>query len=150
MKNLATCSPREFMVQTNLIRRSVEKWLKVTDIMNIRKRMPELPDLPTLPETVKGSEKEKILEERERVKKERDELIKQQMLDNAFAMIDAAFEDHPDETLEILALTCFVPVSEVNDHQMRFYMKSIRELIEDEEVVAFFISLVHLGQIVGI
>ena len=40
MKNLANCKPSEFLVQTNKIRKSVEKWLKITDIMNIRKVVP--------------------------------------------------------------------------------------------------------------
>ena len=42
MKNLANCKPSEFLVQTNKIRKSVEKWLTVTDIMNIRRTQPEL------------------------------------------------------------------------------------------------------------
>jgi hypothetical protein len=40
MKNLANCKPSEFLSQTNKIRKSVEKWLKLTDIINIRKRIP--------------------------------------------------------------------------------------------------------------
>ena len=43
-KNLANCTPKEFMVQTRLIKRAVEKWLTETDIMNIRKNMPKLPE----------------------------------------------------------------------------------------------------------
>ena len=38
MKNLANCTPTEFLKQTSKIKRSAEKWLKVTDIMAIRKR----------------------------------------------------------------------------------------------------------------
>lgn len=37
MKNLANCTPSEFLKQTNKIKKSVEKWLKATDIMEIRK-----------------------------------------------------------------------------------------------------------------
>jgi hypothetical protein len=52
MKNLANCTPREFLKQTSKIKGSVEKWLKVTDVMNIRKRMPKaLPEISdSLPE----------------------------------------------------------------------------------------------------
>ena len=39
-KNLANCTPKEFLVQTNRLRKSAEKWLKATDIMNIRKNIP--------------------------------------------------------------------------------------------------------------
>ena len=42
MKNLANCKPSEFLVQTNRIRKSVENWLTVTDILNIRRNQPEL------------------------------------------------------------------------------------------------------------
>ena len=149
MKNLATCSPREFMVQTNLIRKSVEKWLKATDIMAIRRRKPDLPPVPEMPEVTTPEEKARILEAQATAIKERDAIIRQHAVDNAFAIIDAAFEDHTDETLEVLALVCFVPVSEVNEHPMKFYMQSIRELIEDSEVMAFFTSLVRLAQMSG-
>ena len=44
MKNLANCTPTEFFRQTNLIRKSVSKWLTDTDIQGIRKRMPEIPE----------------------------------------------------------------------------------------------------------
>ena len=44
MKTFATCNPVEFLVQTNKIRRSVEKWLTLTRIREIRKRLPELPE----------------------------------------------------------------------------------------------------------
>ena len=44
MKNLANCKPSEFLRQTNKIRRAAEKWLKITDIMEIRKTLPELPE----------------------------------------------------------------------------------------------------------
>ena len=106
MKNLANCTPREFMVQTNLIRRSVEKWLKATDIMSIRKRTPKLPEIP---EGASEEEKAEVL-------KKRDELLSEAVMNNLFAMIDAAFDQHPDETLELLALLCFVPVNEVDNH----------------------------------
>lgn len=149
MKNLATCSPKEFMVQTNLIRRSVEKWLKATDIMNIRKRVPKLPEVPELPEDVNLADKADILAKQAEVLKERNEIMSQAAMDNAFAMVEAAFEKHPDETLEVLALVCFVPVAEVNDHPVKYYMKSIRELVQDEEVVSFFTSLLRLAQTSG-
>ena len=32
-KNLANCTPKEFMVQTRLIKHAVEKWLTDTEIL---------------------------------------------------------------------------------------------------------------------
>ena len=139
MKNLANCTPREFMVQTNLIRRSVEKWLKATDIMSIRKRTPKLPEIP---EGASEEEKAEVL-------KKRDELLSEAVMNNLFAMIDAAFDQHPDETLELLALLCFVPVNEVDNHPVTYYMRTIRELVQDEEVISFFTSLARLAQMSG-
>ena len=42
MKNLANCTPREFLKQTYRIKKSVEKWLELTDLLNMRKNMPTL------------------------------------------------------------------------------------------------------------
>ena len=41
-KNLANCKPSEFLKQTFRIKKNVEKWLAHTDIMSIRKNMPEM------------------------------------------------------------------------------------------------------------
>ena len=90
-KNLANCTPKEFMVQTRLIKKSVERWLTETDIMNIRKNMPELP--------------EDIDEEEKKAK------LKEQSSKNLSAMFDAIFDEHPYDTVELLALVCFVPVN---------------------------------------
>ena len=43
-KNLANCTPKEFMVQTRLIKHAVEKWLTDTEILKIRQNMPQIPD----------------------------------------------------------------------------------------------------------
>ena len=46
LKTLATCNPYEFLAQTNRIKESVEKWLTVTDVLNIRKRTAALEMVP--------------------------------------------------------------------------------------------------------
>ena len=129
-KNLANCTPKEFMVQTRLIKKSVERWLTETDIMNIRKNMPELP--------------EDIDEE------QKQEKIKEQAMHNLSAMFDAIFEEHPDETVELLAHVCFVPVSEIDNYPMTYYMESITELLNDKAVWDFFISLAVAAKRLGI
>ena len=125
-KNLANCTPKEFMVQTRLIKKSVENWLTETDIMNIRKNMPELP--------------EDIDEE------QKQEKVKEQAMHNLSAM----FNEHPDETVELLALLCFVPVNEVDSYPMTYYLESITELLNDKTVWDFFISLAVAARRLGI
>ena len=127
MKNLANCKPSEFLRQTVKIKKAAEKWLKLTDIMNIRKNVPTLPkDMPIV-------EKNKRLAEIGR--------------ENVSKMFDAIAEQHPDETMELLALCCFVEPENVDDHEIAEYLDSFAELIANESVRNFFTSLVNLGLI---
>lgn len=135
MKTLANCTPREFLKQTNRIRISAEKWLTATKILEIRKRMPELP-APT--ETKDKAELQKAIEERK-------EAFAKQTRENLFAMLEAILETNADETLELLALCCFVEPEDVDNHTMSEYLVSIGELLNDAGVISFFDSLVRLG-----
>ena len=117
-------------MQTRLIKHSVEKWLTDTDIMNIRKTLPDLPD------DLDDEEKKKRME--------------QQAKENLSKMFDAIAEEHPDETVELLGLLCFVPLDETNDHPMNFYFESITELLNDQSVWSFFSSLVMAARRLGI
>lgn len=132
-KNLANCSPKEFLVQTNKIRKSVEKWLKVTDVMNIRRNVPTL----EIPEGLSPEESEKVLEEH-----------KQKLNDaarkNLSAMLDSILEKHPDETLELLALLCFVEPKDVNNYKITEYLANVTEILNDEDVLGFFTLLMRL------
>lgn len=136
MKNLATCKPSEFLIQTNKIRKSVEKWLDATDIMNIRKRIPqyEVVGLTATPE-----EKAEI--------NARNEVRKQQQIKkNLSDMFDSILERHPQETLEVMALCCFVEPENVDDHPMSEYLQAVNDLIGNAEVLNFFTLLVQLAQ----
>ena len=137
MKNLATCKPSEFLKQTNRIRKSAEHWLKVTDIMNIRKRMPKgMPELsPTLSQ-----------EETEAVKAKRDEMMAAQIQENFSAILDALLDEHPEETLELLALSCFVEPENVDNYTVSEYLISITELLNDKAVRDFFTFLMSAVQ----
>lgn len=123
MKNLANCKPSEFLVQTNKIRKSVSKWLTDTDIMNIRKRMPEIPEDST--------------------EEEKKEIFNKQATANFNAILDSILDDHPQETLELLALLCFVEPDHVDDYPITEYIKSFQELLGDETVISFFTSLIQ-------
>ena len=126
MKNLANCKPSEFLVQTNKIRKSVEKWLKLTDLQGIRKRIPPVKE---------GQSAE-----------DRQKELQAQAQKNLSAMLDSIMEKHPEETLELLALLCFVEPEHVDDYPISFYLENFTELIKDQAVVGFFISLIQLGQ----
>ena len=125
MKNLANCKPSEFLQQTNRIRKSVSKWLTDTDVMNIRRRMPELPDTAT--------------------DEEKAEAMKAQAAQNLNIMLDAILEEHPDETLELLALLCFVEPKDVDKHEVTEYLDACTELFSNKSVLNFFISLIRLA-----
>lgn len=137
MKNLANCKPSEFLIQTNKIRKSVANWLTVTDIINIRKRLPELEEAGDGATT---DERQAVVE---RNLKKKNEQVKQNLMD----ILDAMLVDHPTETLEILALCCFVEPEDVDNHPMSEYIGAITELIDTKEVWSFFISLARLAKI---
>ena len=124
MKNLANCKPSEFLKQTSKIRKSVSKWLVDTDIMNIRKRMPNIPADAT------DEERKKAMEE--------------QAKENFNLMLDAILDEHPDETLELLALLCFVEPKDVDKHEVTEYLMAFNEIISNKGVLSFFTSLMQL------
>lgn len=137
MKNLANCKPSEFLSQTNKIRKSVEKWLELTDIVNIRRRLPK-----GMPEVTADLSDE----EKEAVGKKRREMLSHQMRQNLSAILDACLDKHPDETLEVLALCCFVDPENVDDYEMKEYLGAALDMIEDETVVRFFTLLMRLAR----
>lgn len=128
MKTLATCSPVEFLVQTNKIRRSVESWLTLTKVMEIRKRLPELPQ---------GAKPEDV-------KKARQEQAKK----NFSSILDSVLEEHPQETAELLGMLCFIEPEDLGNHSMLEIISSVNELIASPEVLSFFTSLMQLVQTV--
>lgn len=135
MKNLANCKPSEFLKQTNRIRKSVENWLKITDVMSIRKRMPE--GMPEITKDMSKDEARAVLEKRQ-------EMMAEQSQRNLKAMLDAMLDSHPDETLEVLALCCFVEPENVDDYTVSDYLLSINELLSDSNVRDFFTFLMSL------
>lgn len=136
MKNLANCKPSEFLIQTNKIRKSVQKWLDVTGVAEIRKRLPKLEVAPA-----NCSD-----EERAEVIKRNKELKRKQMQDNLFAILDEMLENHTKETIEILALCCFIEPDDAENHSMVEYIGAINDLLGSKEVLDFFLLLAKLGQ----
>lgn len=126
MKTLASCKPSEFLRQTNRIRKSAEKWLTATEIMKIRKTLPKLPDDVSA--------------------EDRKDALAKQAKENLSNILDAIMDKHPDETLELLGLVCFVEPEDVDNHPIKEYLTAISEIISDKEVLDFFTSLMRWAQ----
>ena len=136
MKTIANCKPSEFLKQTNRLRKSAEKWMRDTDIVNIRKRIPKF---TTVPSDATQEQKEKIFHENKI-------LSEKQALENMNAILDAALEQYPDETLEIMALCCFIEPERVDDYPITDYLNAFAEILQNQAVISFFTSLAKLGQ----
>lgn len=136
LKTLVDCKPSEFLKQTNRIRKSVEKWLTDTDILSIRKHVPVLEKV----------DESATVEQKSEVVNRNNERMREQAKKNLSAMLDAMLEKHPDETLEVLALCCFVEPKDVDNHPMSEYLSAASKIISDEAVMSFFTSLARLGQ----
>ncbi len=135
LKTLVTCKPSEFLRQTNRIKKAAEKWITDTDILNIRKR---LPDLEKMPQGASDEERKALFD---RNKKAADEQVKK----NLSAMLDAILEEHPDETLELLGLCCFVEPEHIDDYKVTDYLTAFNTIITDKAVLDFFTSLASLA-----
>lgn len=129
MKNLANCSLREFIRQTNKIRKAVKKWMDDTRIVDIRSRVPAVPD--------DADEETRAV------------AIHRQGVENVNAILDAALEKYPDETAEIIGLCCFKEGDELDELKVSEILGAAREMIDDPEVVGFFTSLARLGMLPG-
>lgn len=136
MKTLVNCTPTEFFVQTNKIRKSAEKWLKDTNILEIRKRAPQgdfVASQGASEDEIKASIEERKAAWAEQAKK------------NLFDMLGAICEDYPQETIELMALVCFIDPKDADKHTMSEYLQCINEIIMDDAVMGFFTSLASLG-----
>lgn len=126
MKTLANCNPREFLVQTNKIRKSVVKWLDDTKILEIRANKPQF--------TEGATEEEKKTVTIEQIKT------------NLSEMLDAMLDEHPEETAELLGLLCFIEPSDLDNHTMPELLNAFTEIINCPEIIGFFTSLMQLVQ----
>ena len=136
LKTLLDATPTEFLVQTNKIRKALSRWLTETDLLNIRKRLPVYATVG----------KDATAEERAEVIKANAEKQKAQQRENVNAMLDAILEDHPLETLEVMALACFVEPKDLDTYPMRAYLKAFTKMLTDEVTVSFFTSLWRLDR----
>lgn len=133
MKNLANCTPKEFLQQTYKIKKMAEKWVKEIDLLNIRKKLPVL-------ESVNGLSGEELKEVQKRNKK----AMNDKVMENLMEVLDKMMDEHCDDTIAILALVCFVDPEDADKHTMSEYLGAIGELISDPGVMSFFTSLAQL------
>jgi len=136
MKNLTNCTPIEFLKQTNRIRHSVEKWLKVTNIMNIKNSLPNFVE-------INDDMSEEERKEKADINKE---LVREQNKKKLSLILDKCLDEYAEETLELMALMCFVEPEHINEHSAMEYLKEVTEMISNKDVLDFFSSLIRLGQ----
>ena len=135
-KNLANCTPDEFLDQSFLIMDAAEKFIKVNDILGIRCRQVE-----GLQEIPKDNE-----EEADRVRRENAKKITAQRMKNVKDLLTSMMHTHKSETLELLALSCFIDPVEVNNYTMAYFLRNVGEMISNQDVLAFFTSAAQLEQ----
>lgn len=122
MKNLANCTPMEFMAQTNRIRLAAAEWLKLTGILALRRRRP-------------GDDTE--------------EALRRQIEQNAWDILGAMLEAQPRKTAELLCLVCFIEPDDMDAHPMRELLGGLAEVLSCREVMDFFTSLARLARTPG-
>jgi hypothetical protein len=136
MKNLANCTPTEFLAQSVKIKKTAQDWMNATDIINILRTEPVYIKLP---ENATAEEKMEVIKQNAKIQQD-------QGMKNLSKIFDLACEHNPQKTLEILAYCCFVSPEHIDDHPMSWYLKSIAELLNDKDILDFFLSLAQLAQ----
>lgn len=136
MKNLANCTPVEFLKQTNKIRHAVQTWLKDTKILDIRKNKPVFVQIT---EGMTEEEKDNALLENKRRARE-------QAMKNISDMLDVALEENTEKTLELLGMMCFIEPADVYDYKVPVLLKEFWQMLSDKDIIDFFTSLMRLDQ----
>ena len=138
MKNLATCKPSEFVAQTAKIKEAVANWIDAIDLMKIRATKPQYEVLPI----------DATPEQRAEVIKKNAEIQKKQTMDNLSKILDKMLAEHPQETLNVLALCCFVEPEHVDDYTIDEYFDCIIEMMQNKSVMNFFSLLAQMQTVV--
>lgn len=134
MKCLATCKPTEFVAQTAKIKEAVSSWMDAIDLMAIRAIQPKYEVLP----------KDATAEQRAEVIKKNAEIQKKQAMENLSKILDNMLLKHPKETLDVLALCCFVEPEHVDDYTIDEYMECIMEMMQNKSIINFFSLLAQV------
>ena len=143
-ENIATCASTKALAQCYKISEKLEKWLTVTDIANIRQKTPKLLEIPSIPDNATEEEKEKIRQEVKKAIEENDRRLAKQSKDNWFAIFKSVMGEHPQETLELLAMCCFIEPKDMDNYPLPFYMDAMADIFDNESIWRFFNSSVRL------
>lgn len=134
MKNLATCKPTEFVAQTAKIKDAVANWMEVIDFIGVRNNHPVYEIIP----------KDATIEQKGEILRKNAELKKKRAMENISLLLDNMLVKHPQETLSVLALCCFIEPEHVDDYTMEEYFNCIMDMMENESVIRFFKLLAQL------
>lgn len=134
MKNLATCKPTEFVAQTAKIKDAVANWMEIIDFVGIRAKRPAYIMIP----------KDATAEEIKGINAQNATIRKKQALNNISELLDNMLAKHPKETLDVLALCCFIEPEHVDDYTIDEYMNCIMDMMESQSVIRFFKLLAQL------
>ena len=134
MKNLATCKPTEFVAQTAKIKEAISSWIDAIDLMKIRATQPKYETLPV----------DSTPEQRAEIIKKNAELQRKQTMKNLNKILDKMLVEHPKETLDVLALCCFVEPEHVDDYTIDEYLQCIMDMMQNKSVINFFSLLAQM------
>lgn len=134
MKNLATCKPTEFVAQTAKIKEAVSSWIDAIDLMKIRATQPKYEILPI----------DATPEQRAEIIKKNAEKQRKQTMQNLNKILDKMLVEHPKETLDVLALCCFVEPEHVDDYTIDEYFQCIMDMMQNKSVINFFSLLAQM------
>ena len=134
MKNLATCKPTEFVAQTAKIKDAVANWMEIIDFIGVRAKRPAYIMIP----------KDATAEEIKGINAQNATIRKKQALNNISELLDNMLVKHPKETLDVLALCCFIEPEHVDDYTIDEYMNCIMDMMESQSVIRFFKLLAQL------
>ena len=67
--------------------------------------------------------------------------------ENMSRIFDAIAGEHPQETMELLALCCFVEPEQIDEHETGDYLDALAEMMGHRATLSFFVSLVRLVRI---
>lgn len=121
LKTLANCDNIEFLQQTYKIADAVKAYLNETNILEIRKRVPDV---------------SKLNEE------EKKEALRKAASANILEMVRTALVEHTEDTLKVIGLICFCEDIEKIRKDRGMLLEAVNAL-SDRNVLDFFISLMQ-------
>lgn len=127
-KNLVTCKPSEALAQMCRIRDLLEKWLKDIELSKLFEEIPEV--VKITPNMTDDEKKDAI--------NKNSTLLLDTIKTKGLMLFDNALKKYPEETLAVLALSCFVEPENVDDYTMGDYINALAEMKNDKATAGFF------------